>query len=70
MRRGAFLPTRSHGSSRCRGSLDLGDRLQQLIAHRHTDPHSVGILHETSFVKNGRKTACVQRTMTLVTGIG
>jgi len=37
------------------------DRVQQRIAGRHAHPHSVGILDETSFVKKGRKTACVQR---------
>jgi SRSO17 transposase len=41
--------------------LAMRDRLQQMIANRHTHPHSVGILDETSFVKKGRKTACVQR---------
>jgi len=39
----------------------MRDRLQQRVAARHTHPHSVGILDETSFVKKGTKTACVQR---------
>lgn len=37
------------------------DRLQQRVARRQSRPHSVGIIDETSFVKKGRKTACVQR---------
>jgi len=39
----------------------MRDRLQQIIARRHAHPYSVGILDETSFVKKGDKTACVQR---------
>ena len=39
----------------------LRDKLQRRVASRHGDPHSVGILDETSFVKKGNKTACVQR---------
>jgi len=39
----------------------MRDRLQQLVAARHAHRHSVGILDETSFVKKGGKTACVQR---------
>jgi len=39
----------------------MRDRLQQRVAKRHPHEHSVGILDETSFVKKGRKTACVQR---------
>lgn len=39
----------------------MRDRLQQRVARRHAHPHSVGILDETSFVKKGNKTACVQR---------
>lgn len=38
-----------------------GDRLQQYVARRHTHPHSVGTIDETSFAKKGDKTACVQR---------
>ena len=37
------------------------DRLQQHIARCHGHPHSVGVIDETSFVKKGDKTACVQR---------
>ena len=40
---------------------DLRDRLQQGVAQRHAHPHSVGIIDETSFVKKGDQTACVQR---------
>jgi len=39
----------------------MRDRLQHRVARRHAHEHSVGILDETSFVKKGRKTACVQR---------
>ena len=39
----------------------LRDRLQQYVAWRHTHQHSVGVFDETSFVKKGDKTACVQR---------
>ena len=39
----------------------MRDRLQQRVARRHHHPHSVGIFDETSFVKKGDKTACVQR---------
>ena len=37
------------------------DRAQQYVARRHSHPHSVGTIDETSFVKKGDKTACVQR---------
>jgi SRSO17 transposase len=37
------------------------DRLQQLVATEHAHPHSVGIIDETSFVKQGQKTPGVQR---------
>ena len=42
---------------------DLGviDHLQRQVARRHPDPHSIGIIDETSFKKRGQKTACVQR---------
>jgi SRSO17 transposase len=42
---------------------DLGviDGLQRRVARRHADPHSIGIIDETSFPKRGQKTACVQR---------
>jgi SRSO17 transposase len=39
----------------------LRDRLQQRVARHYPHAHSVGILDETSFVKKGDKTACVQR---------
>jgi SRSO17 transposase len=39
----------------------MRDRLQARVARRHAHEHSVGILDETSFVKKGHKTACVQR---------
>jgi len=37
------------------------DRLQRRVAARHGDPHSVGVIDETSFAKKGDKTACAQR---------
>jgi len=37
------------------------DELQQYVARRHAHPQSVGVIDETSFVKKGNKTACVQR---------
>jgi len=37
------------------------DQLQRQIARRHGDPHSIGIIDETSYHKQGKKTACVQR---------
>jgi SRSO17 transposase len=37
------------------------DRLQQRVARRYADPNSVGVFDETSFHKQGDKTACVQR---------
>lgn len=37
------------------------DRLQQYVARRHPHEHSVGVIDETSFVKKGIHTACVQR---------
>jgi len=37
------------------------DRLQQIVAEEHAHPHSVGIIDETSFVKQGHKTPGVQR---------
>jgi SRSO17 transposase len=39
----------------------MRDQLQQRVARRHAYPQSVGILDETSFVKKGDQTACVQR---------
>ena len=37
------------------------DRLLQIVAEEHAHPHSVGIIDETSFVKQGKKTPGVQR---------
>jgi SRSO17 transposase len=37
------------------------DRLQQRVARQHGHPQAVGIIDETSFVKKGDETACVQR---------
>jgi SRSO17 transposase len=37
------------------------NRLQQIVAEEHAHPHSVGIIDETSFVKQGKKTPGVQR---------
>jgi SRSO17 transposase len=37
------------------------ERLQRRVARRHAHPHSIGIIDETSHVKKGRQTACVQR---------
>ena len=39
----------------------MRDRLQRRVARRHGHAQSVGIIDETSFVKKGDKTACVQR---------
>jgi SRSO17 transposase len=39
----------------------LRDQLQQYIARGYSRPDSVGVIDETSFVKKGNKTACVQR---------
>lgn len=39
----------------------MRDQLQQRVAGRHSHPHAVGIIDETSFVKKGDQTACVQR---------
>lgn len=36
-------------------------RLQQYVARRHAHLQSVGVIDETSFVKKGDQTACVQR---------
>ena len=36
-------------------------RLQRRVARRHSHPHSIGVIDETSFVKKGNQTACVQR---------
>jgi SRSO17 transposase len=37
------------------------NRLQEIVATEHAHPHSVGIIDETSFVKQGKKTPGVQR---------
>lgn len=37
------------------------DEVQRLVARHHAHPHSVGVIDETSFHKQGNKTACVQR---------
>lgn len=37
------------------------DRLQRRVARRHAHPHSIGIIDETTYHKQGDKTACVQR---------
>lgn len=37
------------------------DQVQQRVARRHSHPHSIGVIDETSFHKQGRKTAAVQR---------
>jgi len=39
----------------------LRDQLQQYLASHYSHPHSVGVIDETSFVKKGDQTACVQR---------
>jgi SRSO17 transposase len=39
----------------------LRDQLQQYVARHHNCPDSVGVIDETSFVKKGSRTACVQR---------
>jgi SRSO17 transposase len=37
------------------------DQVQRRVARRHAHPHSIGVIDETSFHKQGRQTACVQR---------
>ncbi len=37
------------------------DHLQRRVASGHSHPHSIGIIDEVSFPKQGKKTACVQR---------
>jgi len=39
----------------------MRDRLQQRVARRHGHVHSVGVIDESSYVKKGDKTSCVQR---------
>ena len=41
--------------------LQMRELLQQRVAGCQPHPHSVGIIDETSVVKKGKKTACVQR---------
>lgn len=38
-----------------------GDRLQRRVARGHAHAHSIGVIDESSFHKQGKKTACVQR---------
>jgi hypothetical protein len=37
------------------------DQVQRMVANRHGHPHSIGTIDETSYHKQGDKTACVQR---------
>jgi len=37
------------------------DQVQRRVARHHAHPHSIGVIDETSFHKQGTKTACVQR---------
>ena len=37
------------------------DQVQRRVARRHSHPHSIGVIDETSFHKQGNHTACVQR---------
>ncbi len=37
------------------------DQVQRRVARRYSHPHSMGVIDETSFHKQGNKTACVQR---------
>ena len=37
------------------------DQVQRRVARRHAHPHSIGVIDETSFHKQGAQTACVQR---------
>ena len=37
------------------------DQVQRRVVRRHSHPHSIGVIDETSFHKQGKKTACVQR---------
>jgi SRSO17 transposase len=39
----------------------LRDQLQQYLGNRHGHRHNVGVIDDTSFVKKGDRTACVQR---------
>ena len=37
------------------------DQVQRRVARYHSHPHGIGVIDETSFQKQGHKTACVQR---------
>jgi SRSO17 transposase len=39
----------------------MRDRMQQIVAHDHADPHAIGAIDETGHPKKGRHTAAVQR---------
>jgi len=39
----------------------LRERVQQIVAAEHASPHAVGIIDETSFAKQGKKTPGVKR---------
>jgi SRSO17 transposase len=39
----------------------VGDRLQQIVAEDHTDPHAVAVVDDTGMPKRGRHTPGVQR---------
>jgi SRSO17 transposase len=45
----------------CWDEQGVRDQSQQYVARHHAHPQSVGAIDETSFVKKGDKTACVQR---------
>ena len=44
------------------------DRVQTIVAHEHADPNAIGVIDETSFAKQGTKTAGVQRQYCGATG--
>jgi len=37
------------------------DRVQEIVARDHSDPHAIGLVDETGSTKKGKHTACVQR---------
>lgn len=39
----------------------MRDRLQRRVGRDHANPNSIGVIDETSYHKQGKKTACVQR---------
>ncbi len=39
----------------------MRSRVRTIVATKHPDPHAIGIIDETSFEKNGRKTIGVKR---------